>query len=79
MRDIVVTQELDLELPAEGFALCGGDHLPAIRVSFETYGTLSPEKDNVVLICHALTGDSHAAGYHDEGVKSRGLVGAAPR
>ena len=34
-----------------------------MRVAYETYGTLSPARDNVVLVCHALSGDAHAAGF----------------
>ena len=34
-----------------------------IRVAYETYGTASPQRDNVILVCHALSGDAHAAGY----------------
>jgi homoserine O-acetyltransferase len=39
-----------------------GRTLHPIRVAYETYGTLSPARDNVILVCHALSGDAHAAG-----------------
>jgi homoserine O-acetyltransferase len=39
-----------------------GGHLPAVRVAYETWGTLSPTGDNAVLVLHALTGDSHVTG-----------------
>jgi homoserine O-acetyltransferase/O-succinyltransferase len=39
-----------------------GRELHPIRVAYETYGELSPERDNVILVCHALSGDAHAAG-----------------
>jgi homoserine O-acetyltransferase len=40
-----------------------GGTLGPIDVEYETYGTLSPRKDNVVFIAHALTGDAHVAGW----------------
>ncbi|PWC07373.1 homoserine O-acetyltransferase MetX [Mycetocola zhujimingii] len=39
-----------------------GQRLPHVRIAFETRGTLSPERDNAILIAHALTGDSHVLG-----------------
>jgi homoserine O-acetyltransferase/O-succinyltransferase len=57
---IVETQFLDLAQP---ISLDCGRELHPIRVAYETYGTLSPARDNVILVCHALSGDAHAAGY----------------
>jgi homoserine O-acetyltransferase len=56
----VETQFLDLPRP---LALDCGRELHPIRIAYETYGTLSPARDNVVLVCHALSGDAHAAGF----------------
>jgi homoserine O-acetyltransferase len=46
------------------FPLECGQELPSVTVAYETYGTLSPKRDNAVLICHAISGDSHVA-RHD--------------
>lgn len=56
----VETQFLDLPEP---LALDGGRTLYPVRIAYETYGTLSPARDNVILVCHALSGDAHAAGF----------------
>jgi homoserine O-acetyltransferase len=56
----VETQYLDLPDPLR--LDCGRELYP-IRVAYETYGTLSPQRDNVILVCHALSGDAHAAGF----------------
>ena len=50
----------------EPLALELGGELSELRVAYETYGQLSPERDNAVLICHAISGDSHVAA-HDPG------------
>jgi len=56
----VETQYLDLPRPIR---LDSGRDLHPIRVAYETYGALSPQRDNVILVCHALSGDAHAAGF----------------
>jgi homoserine O-acetyltransferase len=56
---VVETEFLDLPQP---LALDCGRKLAPIRIAYETYGTLSPSRDNVILVCHALSGDAHAAG-----------------
>jgi homoserine O-acetyltransferase/O-succinyltransferase len=40
-----------------------GAVLERVTIAYETYGKLSPTRDNVILICHALSGDAHAAGW----------------
>src|ERR1700692_2218416 len=56
---IVETQYLDLPEPVQ---LDCGRKLHPVRVAYETYGTLSARRDNVILVCYALSGDAHAAG-----------------
>ena len=56
---IVDTQFIDLPRP---LTLDSGRELVQVRLAYETYGTLSPDRDNVILVCHALSGDAHAAG-----------------
>jgi homoserine O-acetyltransferase/O-succinyltransferase len=59
----VDTQFIDLPAPLR---LDCGRELSSVRVAYETYGTLSPARDNVILVCHALSGDAHAAGFSTE-------------
>jgi homoserine O-acetyltransferase len=56
----IETQYLDLPGP---LPLDCGRELSEVRVAYETYGTLAPARDNVILVCHALSGDAHAAGF----------------
>ncbi len=48
----------------EPLALDCGRTLPSYELVYETYGELNADRSNAVLICHALSGNHHAAGYH---------------
>ena len=61
------------------FALEGGGVLRDVTIAFETWGTLDDDASNAVLVCHALTGDSHAAGPLAPGHPDAGLVGHPDR
>src|SRR5947207_8940172 len=84
---VVETQHADLPEPLE---LECGALLRDVKIAYETYGELAPARDNVVLVCHALSGDAHAAGWSavpgaptaldgfkadDRGVEQRGGLG----
>ena len=60
----VRTQFIAFAQPPAEMELECGLKLGPITLAYETYGTLSPERDNAVLILHALSGDAHVAGYH---------------
>lgn len=53
-------------LPPDEMTLESGARLGPVTLAYETYGSLNPDKSNAVLILHALSGDSHAAGYYSE-------------
>ncbi|MFP1681669.1 homoserine O-acetyltransferase [Alloalcanivorax sp. C16-1] len=58
---LVEPQTLHVDQPLE---LECGRVLPAYDLVYETYGTLNADGSNAILICHALSGHHHAAGYH---------------
>jgi homoserine O-acetyltransferase len=67
---LVETKEYTFALETP-FETEGGKTLSPVTLAYETYGTLNADKSNAVLILHALTGDAHAAGWH-EGDKHAG-------
>ncbi len=58
---VVTPQTFAHETP---FALRSGVVLPRFDLVYETYGALNAQRNNAVLICHALSGNHHAAGRH---------------
>ena len=57
---------------SEALTLSCGQTLEQYTLIYETYGSLNANKSNAVLICHALSGNHHAAGYHRETDKRPG-------
>ncbi|MFM8339214.1 MAG: homoserine O-acetyltransferase, partial [Fluviibacter sp.] len=49
----------------EPLPLKSGAILPEFSLTYETYGTLNADASNAVLVCHALSGNHHVAGYYD--------------
>jgi homoserine O-acetyltransferase len=60
--DIVARQTVTLFEGSERLTLASGRSFGPITVAFQTYGELTPRRDNAVFVCHALTGDAHVAG-----------------
>ncbi|UCD27718.1 MAG: homoserine O-acetyltransferase [Planctomycetota bacterium] len=63
---IVRTQQVTLFEPPNVLKLECGQTLGPIEVAYETYGQLNQAHDNAIMICHALSGDAHVAGYHSK-------------
>lgn len=60
-----VADTVRLHTPDDPLVLANQAVLPVVDVSYETYGTLNRARSNALFVCHALTGDAHAAGFRD--------------
>ncbi|MFZ5784682.1 MAG: homoserine O-acetyltransferase family protein [Pseudomonadota bacterium] len=60
------------------FRLGSGRTLPVLELAYETYGTLSPQRDNAILVVHGYTSSHHAAGRNADGKQGRGVAAGTP-
>ncbi len=72
MKDSVGIVETQFLSPSSSLPLESGEILDNFTIAYETYGHLNDTKSNAILICHALSGDAHAAGYHPGETKKPG-------
>lgn len=63
---LVETQRVVLYTEDDPLVLDSGETIAPVEVAYETYGERAPGDGNVVVVCHALTGDAHAAGHHGD-------------
>lgn len=63
---LVEKQTFTFAEPPEEMTLDCGASLGPVSITYETYGRLNDKKNNAILICHALSGDSHVAGFYSE-------------
>jgi homoserine O-acetyltransferase/O-succinyltransferase len=69
---VVVKRFFTFAEPPGEMPLASGASLGPVTLAYETYGRLNGAKSNAVLICHALSGSSHAAGYYAEAEEKPG-------
>jgi len=62
---VVETKYFTFAGPGFELKLESGDTLGPVTLAYETCGKLNRDKSNTILVCHALSGDAHAAGVHD--------------
>jgi homoserine O-acetyltransferase len=62
---IVEPQYFTFAAPPDELLLESGRMLGPVTLAYETYGLLNADRSNAILVCHALSGDAHAAGFHE--------------
>ncbi|WIY84143.1 homoserine O-acetyltransferase [Propionimicrobium sp. PCR01-08-3] len=62
---ITETRYVQLFTADKPLKLTAGQQLDEVVIAYETYGELNADASNAIYICHALTGDAHAAGWHE--------------
>lgn len=70
-KNYIKTQYFTFGESGDGLTLKSGEKLSPVTLAYETYGQLNADKSNAIIVFHALTGDAHAAGWH-EGDKAPG-------
>ena len=61
---LVKTEFFRFAEPPNEMVLSNGFKLGPVTMAYETYGTLNKDKNNAILVFHALSGDAHAAGFN---------------
>src|SRR5471032_2735498 len=69
--DVGIVQPRDFTHPGP-FTFESGQAIQGFTLRYETYGALNATRDNAILICHALSGDHHCAGWHSPADKKPG-------
>lgn len=64
MSSEIRTRFFETGSPDHPVRLRDGGSLPGIRMAYETWGELNPQKSNAILLFHALSGSHHAAGHN---------------
>jgi homoserine O-acetyltransferase len=74
----VTPHHIQIATAADPFHLEAGGSVAPVTVEYETYGQLTPAKDNVVVVCHGFSADAHAAGWHRAAEGGKHWRGKAP-